>query len=223
MLFPFETILGRCAYVNNEKLKGSRAYEELKALLKEERIDKNRIIPTSEIAETLQMGRAPVLEALKKLESEKYVRIIPQKGVMVREMTIQDMREINDVRIALEGFLAAQVAPSFSSEDAETVKAMLDEQKAAEAEGNPRRFIKSDEAFHLYICAKSGNSLLVELMQSLRERFFTAGLYILMKPNRMQSTLEEHSQIADALSAHDADFARAKMIAHIESGKKRLV
>jgi DNA-binding GntR family transcriptional regulator len=209
--------------VNNGKTKTTHAYEKLKSLLREDRIEKNCIIPTSEIADKIGIGRTPVLEALKKLESERYVNIIPQKGVMVREMTIQEMREINDARIALEGFIMVKVAPVFSSEDTMVVRKMLDEQSAAEMEGNPKRFIKSDEAFHMFLCGKSGNSLLLDLMQSMRERSFAVGLYLLMKPDRMESTIEEHRSIADALEAHDAELARERMIDHIESGKRRLV
>lgn len=209
--------------MNNGKTKTTHAYEKLKSLLREDRIEKNCIIPTSEIADKIGIGRTPVLEALKKLESERYVNIIPQKGVMVREMTIQEMREINDARIALEGFIMVKVAPVFSSEDTMVVRKMLDEQSAAEMEGNPKRFIKSDEAFHMFLCGKSGNSLLLDLMQSMRERSFAVGLYLLMKPDRMESTIEEHRSIADALEAHDAELARERMIDHIESGKRRLV
>ncbi|MDR3279670.1 MAG: GntR family transcriptional regulator [Synergistaceae bacterium] len=209
--------------MNGQRSKTINAYESLKTLLREGLIDKNRIIPTNELAELVSMGRAPVLEALKKLELERHVIIIPQKGVMVREMTVQEMREINDVRIALEGFMAMKIAPGFSDEDSAYIRELLKEQSAAEKADDPRRFIKSDEEFHMYLCEKSGNSLFISIMQQLRERSFTAGLYILMRPDRMKSTLEEHNRIFRALVARDADAAGREMIAHIESGKSRLV
>jgi DNA-binding GntR family transcriptional regulator len=209
--------------MSGSKKKTTHAYEELKFLLMEGHIEKNRIIPTNELAELIGIGRAPVLEALKKLESERHVIIIPQKGVMVREMTIQEIREINDVRIALESFVAMTIVPHFSHDDVVCLEKYLDEQRMAEKESDPKRFIKSDEAFHMYLSEKSCNSLLVDVMQRLRERFFTAGLYILMRPGRMKTTLEEHSSIVKALASGDAEYARREMITHIENGKKRLI
>jgi DNA-binding GntR family transcriptional regulator len=209
--------------MNGEMTKTAYAYGKLKDLLLEGQIMMNRIIPTSELAAMIDMGRAPVLEALKRLEGERYVMIIPQKGVMVRDMTINEMRDINDVRIALEGFIARTIAPVFSEEDAAYLNDRLEEQAAAERKFDPRSFIKSDESFHMYLCGKSGNSLLIDVMQHLQGRFFTVGLYILRKPGRMKSTLEEHRRIFKALAARDAGAAGTAMISHIESGKNYLV
>lgn len=203
--------------------KTSTAYDVLKDLFRNNQFDKNRIIPTSEIAESINIGRAPVIEALKRLETERYVKIIPQKGVMVREMTIQEMRDINDMRIALECFITKKIASSFDSADANNIEVLLAGQRDAMKSDSPKVFIKFDEEFHLYLCKKSGNELLIEEMQRLRERFFTVGLHILMQPTRMLSTLEEHETIVDALKKHDAEAAVKAMEYHLENGKKRIV
>lgn len=199
------------------------AYSRLKELFHVNHFDKNRIITTNEIAETINMGRAPVIEALKRLESERYIKIIPQKGIIVREMTIQEMRDINDMRIALEGFIVKKLAPSFEVGDIERVEAMLEEQREADRAGDHRRFIKSDEMFHLYLCERCGNSILIDEMQRLRERFFTVGLFLVMKPGRMASTVAEHAIIVGALKNHDAAAALEAMEFHLESGKNHII
>jgi DNA-binding GntR family transcriptional regulator len=208
--------------MNAERKKTTYAYEKLRELLQEELIEKGRIIPTNEIAEMVQLGRAPVLEALKRLESDRHVRIIPQKGIMVREMTSHEMREISDVRIAMEGFIVRKIASAFNEYDVNQVNELLYEQKIALNEDDPRRFIKADEVMHLYLCEKCGNTLFLEEMQRLRGRFFTAGLYILMRPDRMKPTLEEHQRILAALASHDAELAHLEMVTHLENGKMRL-
>lgn len=203
--------------------KTALAYSKLKELFKDNHFNKNRIIPTNEIAETICMGRAPVMEALKRLESERYIKIIPQKGIMVREMTIQEMRDINDMRIALEGFMVRKLAPNFNEDDIVQVVAMIDEQKKADQVNDPRRFIKSDEMFHLYLCERCGNYLLINEMQRLRERFFTVGFSLVMKPGRMTSTVIEHEAIIEALKKHDAMAAMEAMEFHLESGKRHMI
>ncbi|MDR1741999.1 MAG: GntR family transcriptional regulator [Synergistaceae bacterium] len=215
---------------HNEKhgSKASQAYEALKALLVGGMIEKDKIIPTSVLADRVKladgrpMGYAPMLDALKRLEAERYVMIIPQKGVIVRDMTVKDMRDINDVRIALEGFTMTAIAPGFTGEDAAFLDGQLREQRAAELEDNPKRFIKSDEVFHMYLCEKSENHLIIDITRRLRERFFMVGLFILEQPARMHSTLEEHQAIMDALTARDPEAAKDAMVRHLQNGKSRL-
>jgi DNA-binding GntR family transcriptional regulator len=209
--------------MSRDSTKAIFAYNELKSLLHSGQLEINRVISTGEIADMIHMGRAPVTEALKKLESERYVIIIPQKGIMVRELTLQEMREINDLRQALEGCLVTKIASRFQNGDFSAVSDFLEQQRLAAEEGNPKKFIFFDEKFHMYLCEKTGNTLLIEVVQKLRERFFEAGLYVLSQPGRMKTTLEEHMRILDALVSNDPERAGKEMINHLENGKKLIV
>lgn len=201
------------------KTKTTLAYEKLKSLFQQEVFDKNRCIPTAEIAAMINFGRAPVLDALRKLESEGYLAIVPQKGIMVLEMTIQDMREINDIRMALETFIMKQIAPTFSPENAERTHAEIEEQKQAELSDDPQRFIASDERLHLFLSELTKNTRMIHLMQLLRSRFFTAGLYVLKRPGRMATTINEHAEIIRALENKDGEAAAEAMLTHLHNGR----
>lgn len=201
------------------KTKTTLAYEKLKLLFQQEALDKNRCIPTAEIAERVNFGRAPVLDALRKLEAEGYLAIVPQKGIVVLEMTIHDMREINDIRTALESFIVKQIAAGFSPEDAQCAYIEIEEQKKAAESNDPQRFINSDERLHLFLSELTQNNRMIHLMQNLRSRFFTAGLYVLKRPGRMPTTINEHTAIIDALIKNDGEEAAKAMIAHLHNGR----
>ena len=182
-------------------------------------VDKNRCIPVAEIAEKIGFGRAPVLDALRKLESEEFLTIVPQKGIMVSEMSIQDMREISDIRMALETFIMGHIAPVFSTDNAARARAEIDEQVQAARTEDQERFIASDERFHLFLSGLTHNSRMITLMQHLRNRFFTAGLYVLKRPGRMKTTIEEHVPIIDALGKNDGATASQSMLVHLNNGR----
>ncbi len=202
------------------KNKTDNAYERLKLLFQEGKLERDRVIPVSEIADSIEMGRAPVLNALKLLESEGYLRIMPQKGIMIKEMTIQEMKEINDVRYALETYVISRVALETNEEDIQKMRRCIDEQKVAMEGDDPSRFIRSDEDFHFCIYEKMKNSLMTELIQRLRERFFAVGKHLVMCPGRMETTISEHEAIVEYLSKKDPEGSLKAMIIHLENGRR---
>lgn len=201
------------------KTKTTLAYEKLKDLFNQETLDKNRCIPTAEIAEKIGFGRAPVLDALRRLEAEEFLAIVPQKGIMILEMTIQDMQEINDIRMALEPFIVRQIAPDFTCEHAQRAHTEIDAQKKAEKANDHHAFMSTDERFHLFLSELTKNNRMIHLMQRLRSRFFTAGLYVLKRPNRLLTTIQEHTGIVDALVRKDGEAAAAAMLNHLRNGR----
>lgn len=202
--------------------KNAAAYEELKNLFVREEFEKEAIIPISDIAEKIDMGRAPVTEALKRLETEKYIIIIPQKGVMVREMTLQEMKELNDVRIALEGFSIRKAAELLTQEDLVKLQELMDEQQVALENRNPQKFRDLDEEFHIFLSKASGNSYIYNQVQHLRDKIFNIALRLLKIQGRMETTLCEHKKIVDALIKRDGNAASILMVEHLETGRKHI-
>ena len=202
--------------------KNAAAYEELKDLFLHEEFEKGEIIPISGIAAKINMGRSPVTEALKRLESEKYVRIIPQKGVIVREMTVQEMLDLNDVRIALEVFGIKKVVERITPDDTDFLRDLMSKHREALEQNDPYRFRDLDESFHIFLSKTCGNSYLYDQVLFIREKVFNTALKLLKIPVRMESTMQEHQRIVDAIIANDAEKASACMLEHLEHGKQHI-
>ena len=203
--------------------KNAAAYEELKNLFVREEFEKEAIIPISDIAEKIDMGRAPVTEALKRLETEKYIIIIPQKGVMVRRMSLQEMCEIYDVRVALEGFCIKKAAERITQEELDALEKSIEQQKIALSDGDPQKFRDLDEDFHLFLCRASGNSYIYDQVQYLRDKIFNIALKLLKIPGSMENTLCDHRKLVEALARRDGEEASRLMIEQLEMAKKNIV
>lgn len=201
------------------KTKTDFAYEQLKALIAEERIAKGRIIAIGEIASMLDLGRAPVLSAIKKLESEGFLDVVPQVGVIIRNVTLVEVRNIIDVRIAIECAIIKEVTPHIVPAELKEARASAREQEAAANARDFQRFLLADSFFHRWLYQKSRNPEMVEIMRRLNDRHFNTSLCLIMYPGRMETTVVEHDAIIDALALGDADAAQAAMRLHLENGK----
>ena len=201
------------------KTKTDFAYEQLKTLIAEERITKGRIIAIGEIAGMLDLGRAPVLTAVKRLESEGFLQVVPQVGVILRDLTLTEVRNINDVRIAIECAIIKEVTPYITAAKLEQARASINEQAAAAEAQDFRRFVLADNFFHRRLYQESRNPEMVEIMRRLSDRLFSVSLCLIMYPGRMATTVTEHKGVLDALAQGDADRAQTAMKTHLENGK----
>ncbi len=93
-----------------------RVYDKIKQDIVLARLQPGEPLLEEDLAKRLQVSRTPIREALRKLNHDGMVRIVPNKGAFVRVLTPRDIREIYEVREALESFAAAQAATSLSDE-----------------------------------------------------------------------------------------------------------
>ena len=100
-----------------KKTKNANAYDTIKDLILRENFDRNAMLSISVLAEQIGMGRAPVSDAVKRLESEGLLVIKPRQGIVIYEMTVQEMKDINETRLLLEPYIMEKIAPSVTPDD----------------------------------------------------------------------------------------------------------
>jgi DNA-binding GntR family transcriptional regulator len=174
------------------------------------------------LARQLGISRAPVREAIRRLEGKKLVERVPQKGARVAALSSEELGEILLIREALEG-LACRLAAERMT-DAETAElARLLEQHSREralAAGDHYYQRPGDYDFHYRIIQGSRNRKLVEML--------CGDLYYLMRVyryrssariGRAQEALEEHRVIVAAIAAHDGAAAEAAMRQHLSHAR----
>lgn len=170
---------------------------------------------TEDIAAALSMSRMPVREALRRLDGEGLVTVRPNRGAVVSGLSIDEMREVFDMRSALEGLAIRIATPRCTEQQLQTLERLLDEMDAYDAE--PGEWITRHYAFHEYLCGLSGR---------LRLQRQICGLYSLIEaPMRLwmqqvtikrRSAREAHQVLIDAMRARDADRAEHVLREHIE-------
>lgn len=167
------------------------------------------------LADRLGVSRTPVREAIRKLELEGLVVMIPRKGAEVARITEKDLRDVLDVRCALEE-LGASLAAGRITEDGkrDLKRALLAFERAVEL-GDFAEIADKDMDFHDVIFEIVDNPRLTTIVNNLRELIYRYRLEYVKDVNYHHTLVNEHRQITEAIFDGEADKARSLMKAHI--------
>ncbi|OUM93945.1 MAG: GntR family transcriptional regulator [Firmicutes bacterium ZCTH02-B6] len=176
-----------------------------------------------QLAEELGVSRTPVREAIRKLEQEGFVVMVPRKGAYVADISMKDIAEVFEIRGALEGLAAELAAERATEEQLERLERLLVEIGECIERQDVDGMIEKDTAFHDLLFSASHNERLVQILSLLREQIQRFRSRTLARVERMKVALEEHKAIVEALGRRDSELARSLAEAHIESAQSSLM
>jgi DNA-binding GntR family transcriptional regulator len=172
-------------------------------------------LPIEELAEILEMSPMPIREALRLLDSVGLVENIPHRGARVTELSIGDLREVYEARLALEPLAVRHAAENFTDEEAEQAAERLAEHVRASKQRALGPIWSTHTAFHfaLYEAAKSRWMLrLIHPLWESSERYRFAMLPIRLNLDKRRL---EHERILQACIDHDPDRAGVELHNHL--------
>ena len=173
-------------------------------------------LPIEELAEVLEMSPMPIREALRQLDSVGLVENVPHRGASVTELSIDDLREVYEARLALEPLAVRHAAERFTDEDAARAHERLEAHvKAYTGRPELRLIWSTHTAFHfaLYDAARSRwMSRLINPLWETSERYRFAMLPVRL--NLDQRRLE-HERILEACAAHRPAAAARELHNHL--------
>ncbi|WP_420998090.1 GntR family transcriptional regulator [Cupriavidus sp. 30B13] len=167
------------------------------------------------LSEELGVSRVPVREALRALAAEGLVRIEPRRGASVARLSEHMAREMVEVRATLEGLNAKLAAQRRDPRLVTELQEVLRQGSAAARSGEEDRLLTLNFRFHEVLGTIAANSVLQEMMRSLRER--TGLVFAPAHRLRAQQNWDEHAQILQAVIAGDADLAALLATRHVYS------
>ncbi len=176
-----------------------------------------------QMAEELGVSRTPVREAIRKLELEALVIMVPRKGAYVADISMRDLADVFEIRGALEGLAAGLAAERATEEEIEELERMLVKISDTIEKNDVRETIELDTQFHELLYSASRNERLRGILSQLREQIHRFRLQSLGRPGRMRVALEEHRSIVEAVAERDPDIAQERASAHIESAENALM
>ena len=182
------------------------------AILKGELAPGERLMEI-QLAERLGVSRTPIREAIRKLELEGLVLMIPRKGAEVAKISEKSLRDVLEVRRSLEE-LAIELACQRMTE--EEVDAQ-EEFKAAVACGDAMKIAETDETYHDVIYKGTGNDRLVQILNNLREQMYRYRLEYIKDEDKRQILLLEHDKILKAVKLRRVEEAKEAMREHIDN------
>jgi DNA-binding GntR family transcriptional regulator len=176
-----------------------------------------------QLADELGISRTPVREAIRKLEQEGYVIMMPRRGTYVSDVSVHDVKEIFEIRSALESLATGLAARKIEPEELEKLQNLLVEIEGYISKNDIEKIVESDIKFHGLIYQVSGNERLVNIINNLKEQTARFRTLSMSYPGRLQETLEEHSEMVEAIANGDVSAARDAAERHMESAEKTLL
>ena len=156
-----------------------------------------------------------IREAVRRLEALGLAEHVPHHGAKVTGLEVEELRELFSVRLALETIAVRRACERMSLDDIDFLRLLLMRQRRAADAGREDEFIDLDEQFHLRIAAGAQLQLVERFLRQLRGFVRLMRLGTSRRAGHLQLVLEEHTAIADALEARDADRAVAALHDHL--------
>ncbi|WP_207539829.1 GntR family transcriptional regulator [Sabulicella rubraurantiaca] len=182
------------------------------------------MVTEQELADRLGVSRTPVREALQRLRDEGWVEIRARRGIRIRPVSPDDMRDLYAALMALEGAAAAAVARHPSrAEWAERMEAETEAMRTALAQDDLSGWAAADARFHDALLAAAGNSHIARLAAGLADHAHRARVLTVKLRPRPTASLAEHDAVTQALRAGDAEGARAALTRHRERAASEIL
>ena len=177
----------------------------------------------SKLAESLGISRQPIREAFRILELEHLITLIPRKGAYISEISLQETKEIYEIRAMIEGFAAQLAIPHLTQKDLSRLELIFDLMEKAIRENNLEKVIQYNLSFHQKIVSLSKNGNLAKVYRSMLlpvRRYQKMGLSL---HSSWVVSLEEHREILEALNSRDIKRAEEMCRNHVLKAEKRLI
>lgn len=176
-----------------------------------------------QLAEELGVSRTPVREAIRKLELEGFVIMIPRRGTYVADLSIKDINEVFEVRTALEVLAAGLATERITEEELEQMERLLVHIGEYIETGDFEKIVEADSRFHDILYQATRNDRLIQIINNLREQLTRFRSISMAYPGRIKNTLEEHSRLVEALAGRDHDLAERLATEHMENSEQTLL
>lgn len=193
-----------------------------RAILKGELKPGERLMEIA-LAERLGVSRTPVREAMRKLELEGLVVMIPRRGAQVANITEKDLNDVLEVRIALENLSIQKACACMTQEQLEELKEAARKFESMTEIGNLVKLAEADVDFHEVIYRSSDNRRLNQVLNNLREQIYRYRVEYLKDEDTRKILVKEHEEIYEAIKARDVKKAQEISYRHIENQREAIM
>ncbi len=169
------------------------------------------------LANRLGVSRTPVREAIRKLELEGLVIMIPRKGAQVAKITEKNLRDVIEIRCVLEEFAASLACERIDEEGKQKLEAAHQEFVKAVQNNDILEIVEKDEQFHDVIFEATSNDRLITIINNLREQFYRYRMEYVKDIDQRSVLVQEHEKLLHAISVHDVDTAKSIMRTHLHN------
>lgn len=192
-----------------------------RAILRGELVPGQRLMEIR-LADQMGVSRTPVREAIRKLELEGLVVMVPRKGAEVAHISGKNLRDVLEVRRALEELAGELACERMTAEDFKKLE-QANLKFASVLDSDDITVLgQADEEFHGLIYQATDNDRLVQMVNHLREQMYRYRIEHLKNKSQRTVLLQEHQDIMRALAARDVEAVRRAIRAHINKQEAQI-
>ena len=206
--------------MKKESLK-QKAYDDIKSKIINCEYMPNSFLNETTLMEGINTSRTPIREALSKLEQENLVTIIPKKGIMVNDLSLNDISMIFQVRELIEPFIIRTNGSNIDKKALKLMRSMVMEDITKQ---NAKKIYQIDDRLHRFFISSSGNKYFLQTMDHIYNQNHRLRILSGQKiDSRLKETQEEHLNIIDLLIAGKNDDAADALKKHIDNSKNAAI
>mgnify|MGYP001953999141 FL=1 len=199
-----------------------RVYKALRKEILEGKLMPGTRLTEMQLAKRFRMSRTPVREALVRLRNEGLVSMAPGTGLVVREVSIQDMEELMGIRGVLEAYALEQAFDHITEADLLQLELFVNQSKYYLKENDIKAIFENNTKFHDYILEKSMNKRLQTILSNLMDSILRFRIVTLHYPGNPQKSIERHGQIIQSIKNKDKNLAKRLIMEDVNAGKEIL-
>lgn len=169
-----------------------------------------------ELCEMTGVSRTAIREALRQLEAEGLVVNIANRGPMVAEITVEEARDIYQVRSVMEGLAGRLFAQQATKAQLKELQATVADLEQAYRKGDVKDILRLKDRFYGILLDGAGNSVVRSMLQMIHARANVLRSYSLAQADRRAESLKEIERIVEALEARDTEAAWRACVDHVE-------
>ncbi len=175
------------------------------------------------LANKLGVSRTPIREAIRKLELEGLVHMVPRKGAIVASISEKDMKDVLEVRVTLEELAVKLAIQNMEEPDIDQLRRAAKKFESAVIARDIVDIVEADVMFHDVIYNRTNNGRLIQIINNLREQMYRYRLEYVKDARTHSILISEHQDIIKALEKRDVDEAKNAVRQHIVNQEKGIV
>ncbi|MBQ8591265.1 MAG: GntR family transcriptional regulator [Lachnospiraceae bacterium] len=175
------------------------------------------------LANKLGVSRTPIREAIRKLELEGLVIMIPRRGAEVANITEKSLSDVLEVRRALDALAVELACDRITEEELQALKKACEEFEKATKSKDIKVIAKADVKLHDIIVVATGNQRLIQLVNNLSEQMYRYRFEYIKDFSQHQTLIEEHRDIYESLVEKNKEAASNAVKKHIDNQKQSIM
>ncbi len=176
-----------------------------------------------QLAEKMGVSRTPIREAIRKLELEGLVVMVPRKGAYVADLTKKDIIDVLEVRAVMDGLATQLAAERITESEIKELNKITEQFSLCVEKNNLQGIIKKDIEFHDLIYKASRNEKLSQINNNIQEMIYRFRVVYLKNYNPFRDVSKEHSRIVEAITEHNSTEAQKWAVMHIKNQEYTII